>query len=50
MTTPTTDPRPFDPAAPLPPMRSHGSNPRDSWEPAARHYRDLTEEEKASNE
>lgn len=39
---PTTQP-PFDPAAPLPPMPDYRSR---SWEPAARRFRDLTDEEK----
>lgn len=35
----------FDPSAPLPPLKPH---PRtQSWEPAARHYRDIEPEEKA---
>ena len=35
---------PFDPAAPLPPLKPH---PRaNSWEPAARHYRDMDDHEK----
>lgn len=38
-------PRPFDLNEPLPPLPSHRLNR--SWEPAARHYRDLTDEEKA---
>lgn len=40
--------RAFDYDAPLPPLRIQ---PRELiWEPAARRYRDLTEEERASNE
>lgn len=39
----------FDPDAPLPPMRNHGNNPRDSWEPAARRYKDI-EPAKATEE
>jgi hypothetical protein len=35
---------PFDPSAPLPDL--HTPNSARSWEPAARHYRDLTEDEK----
>jgi hypothetical protein len=34
----------FDHMAPLPPMPDYRGR---SWEPAARHYRDLTPEEKA---
>ena len=34
---------PFDPAAPLPPMPDYRAR---SWEPAARHYRDLDDHEK----
>lgn len=34
---------PFDPDAPLPDLRIRQAR---SWEPAARRYRDLTEEEK----
>lgn len=37
------EPPPFDPAAPLPPMPDYRAR---SWEPAARRFRDLTEEEK----
>lgn len=33
----------FDPAAPLPDLRIR---PECSWEPAQRHYRDLTDAEK----
>jgi hypothetical protein len=33
----------FDYAAPLPPMPDYRGR---SWEPAAKHYRDLTEEER----
>jgi hypothetical protein len=36
---------PFDHAAPLPDLRT--PKQARSWEPAARHYRDLTEDEKA---
>lgn len=36
--------QPFDPNAPLPPMPDYRTR---SWEPAARHYRDLTDAEKA---
>ena len=36
----------FDPNAPLPPMRSHGKDIHDSWEPAARRYKDIDETEK----
>lgn len=38
---------PFDPVAPLPDL--HISQAR-GWEPAARHYKDLTEVEKNENE
>ena len=34
----------FDPSAPLPPLTPFQRNR--SWEPAARRYRDLTEDEK----
>jgi hypothetical protein len=37
----------FDPAAPLPDLHIRQTR---SWEPAARHYQDLTEAEKALNE
>jgi len=36
----------FDYAAPLPPMPGYRGR---SWEPAARHYRDLTTDEKEMN-
>jgi hypothetical protein len=38
----------FDPAAPLPDL--HTPNSARSWEPAARHYRDLTEDERTEQE
>ena len=31
----------FDPNAPLPPMRSHGKDIHDSWEPASRRFKDI---------
>jgi hypothetical protein len=31
----------FDPNAPLPSMRSHGKDIHDSWEPAARRFKDI---------
>lgn len=39
------EPQPFDLNEPLPPLPSHRT--WRSWEPAARHYRDLTPEERA---
>lgn len=36
----------FDPAAPLPDL--HITRAAASWEPAARHYRDLTPDERAT--
>lgn len=39
---------PFDHAAPLPDL--HTPKQARSWEPAARHYRDLTEQEKNEQE
>lgn len=37
----------FDPAAPLPDLHIRQNR---SWEPAARHYQDLTETEKTEQE
>jgi len=42
-----TEPAPFDHMAPLPDLHIRKSR---SWEPATRHYRDLSEDEKAQNE
>lgn len=39
----------FDPDAPLPPMRNHGKNSRDSWEPASRRYKDIDAPELLNN-
>lgn len=44
MTTTTN----FEYNEPLPPMASLGADPAHSWEPAARRYRDLTDNEKAA--
>lgn len=44
MTTPTTEPKPFDPDEPLPVFPDYRAR---SWEPAENHYVDLTETEKS---
>jgi len=38
----------FDPNAPLPPMRSHGKDIHDSWEPASRRFKDIEPETEKS--